>query len=65
MHYRKWTKVVLSVVFEEFDIVYFFSTFFFSRLLSIGKSSTLAKIWGGCSPPSPLGFYGPADINSK
>ena len=39
--------------------LYFSPPFYFSLLLSIGKRSTLAKIWGVCSPPSPPGFYGP------
>ena len=44
-------------------------------LLSIGRRSTLAKIWGaggagggGCDPPpppQPRGFYGPACINTQ
>ena len=38
MHYTKWTRVMLPVVFEEIEMVYiFFTTFFFSLSLSIGK----------------------------
>ena len=42
---------------EILDGLYFFATFFFSLSLSIGKRSTLAKIWEGReglqSPPAP------------
>ena len=48
MHYMKWTRVMLPVVFEEFQMVFVFLIFFFfSRSLSIGKRSTLSKIWEG------------------
>ena len=51
MHYRKCTRVVLSIVFKEFDMVYIyiyilFAIFFFSPSLSIDKKSTLAKFCG-------------------
>ena len=60
MYYMKWIKVILTVVFEEFKVVcIFLAIFFFSLQLSIGKRSTLAKIWGAAAPPSPPGFYGP------
>ena len=57
MHYMKWTRVMLLVVFEEFKVVYiFFATFFFSLSLSIVKG--LAKIFsknlGRLQPPPPL-----------
>ena len=62
MHYMKWIRVMLPVVFE---VLHFFAIFSFSLSLSIGKRSALAKIWmeglggggGGCT--SPRGFYGP------
>ena len=40
---------MLAVVFEEFEMVYMFLLylFYFSLSWSIGKRSTLAKIWGG------------------
>ena len=67
MHYKNyitWTRVKLPVVFEEFDMVYiFWLLFFFPLVLSVDKRSTLAKIWGDCSPPAlPPGFYGPEHI---
>ena len=43
MHYMKWTRVMLPVVFKEFEMV-FFATFVFSPSLPIGKRSTLAKM---------------------
>ena len=56
----KWSRVMLPVVFEEFEVVsIFLAIFFFSLYLSIGNRSTLAKILGTCSPPSPPGCYGP------
>ena len=59
MHYMQWTRVMLSVVFEEFELVcIFFAIFFFSLSLSIAKWLTLAKIWGAAVPQLP-GFYGP------
>ena len=41
IHYSQQTRVRLSVVFEEFEMVYMFLlySFFFSLLLSIGKRS--------------------------
>ena len=56
----KWARVMLPVVFEEFEVVsIFLAIFFFSLYLSIANRSTLAKILGTCSPPSPPGCYGP------
>ena len=43
MHYMKWTRVMLPVVFKESEMV-FFATFVFSPSLPIGKRSTLAKM---------------------
>ena len=58
MHYMKWTRVTLPVVFEEFEVVYLFiyfsDNFFFSLSLSIGKRSTLPKIWLRLQPRTPL-----------
>ena len=54
---------MLPVALEEIGVSYmFFTTFFFSLSLSIGKKSNLAKILGGCSPPRPQppSFYWPA-----
>ena len=47
MHYMKWTskRVMLPVVFEEFEMIYIFLLLFF-----LFKRSTLAKIWG-LEPP--------------
>ena len=53
MHYMKWTRVILPIVFEEFEVVYIFFCYFFSQSLSVGKRSTLAKIWWGCCSPPP------------
>ena len=47
MHYRNyitWTRVKLPIVFEEFDMVYIFCSFFL-RSWSIGKRSIIAEIW--------------------
>ena len=67
MHYRNYitrTTVKLPVVFEEFDMVYFFfDNFIFSLSMSIGKSSTLAKTTCGCSPPHP-GFLRACSFSS-
>ena len=30
MHYMQWTRVMLPVVFEEFEMVYMFLPYFFS-----------------------------------
>ena len=47
---------MLPVVFEESEVVIYFSaTFFFSLSLSIGKRSDLAKS-GRAAVPPPLGF---------
>ena len=67
MNYRNyitWTRVKSAVTFEEFDMVYLFWMLFslhcHCQSLSTFKSSTLAKIWGGCTPQlPPPGFYGP------
>ena len=60
MQYRNnitWTRVTLPVVFEKFVMVlHFLARFYFSLSLSIGRRSTLAKIWRGCSPPLALSF---------
>ena len=61
MHYMKWIRVMLPVVFE---VLHFFAIFSFSLSLSIGKRSALAKIWrGGGGAPAPavsrgLFFFG-------
>ena len=57
---------MLPVVFEEFELVCTFLLFFSCHYrLLIGKRSTLAKIWGGYSPPSTIGFYGPVCLYSN
>ena len=54
LYYMKWIRVILPVVFEEFEVVcIFLAIFFFSLQLSIGKRSTLAKIWGAAAPQPP------------
>ena len=46
---------MLPEVFEEFQVVYvFLANFCFSLSLSMGKSSTLEKIWGAAAPPYSL-----------
>ena len=53
---------MLPDVLEEFEVVYvFLATFCFSLSLSIGKRSTLEKIWGAAVPPVPPSpsFYEP------
>ena len=61
LHYVNKSKVTSS--FQVICIAsIFWLLFFYSLSMSIGKRSTLAKIWGGgCSSPSPpfSGFYGP------
>ena len=62
MHYMKSIRVMLPDVLEEFEVVYvFLATFCFSLSLSIGKRSTLEKIWGAAVPPVPPSpsFYEP------
>ena len=63
MQYRNnitWTRVMLPVLFQKFVMVlHFLARFYFSLSLSIGRRSTLAKIWRGCSPPLAARFYGP------
>ena len=53
MHYRNyitWTRVIRSF-WGIWCYLYFLAPFFFSLILSIGKRSTLVKIWGsGFSP---------------
>ena len=47
MHYMRSIRVTLPDLFEEFEVVYvFLATFCFLLSLSIGKRSTLEKIWG-------------------
>ena len=57
MHYMKWIRVILPVVFE---VLHFFAIFSFSQSLSTGKRSALAKIWmergGGGAPNQPPRF---------
>ena len=58
MHYMKWVRAMLPLVIltsSFFVFLGFFGYFFFLLSLSIGKSSTLAKIfWGeGSSSPFP------------
>ena len=53
---------MLPEVFEELQFVdVFVANFCFSLSLSIGKRSTLEKIWGAAVPPVPPSpsFYGP------
>ena len=45
MHYMKWIRVMLPIVFEEFKLVGTLAIFFLRLSLSIVKRSTLAKIW--------------------
>ena len=60
MHYVKWTRVVLPVVFREFEVVYIFFTTFFSLSLSIAKGQLHQKSKddgggegeGGLQPPA-------------
>ena len=57
MHYRNyimWIRANLPVVFEEFGMACIFLVlFYFPLLLSIGKRSSLTKMWGRLQPPSP------------
>ena len=47
MHYMKWTRVILPVALDEFELFFIFlAIFLFSPSLSIGERSTLAKTWG-------------------
>ena len=65
MDYIMWTRIRLPVVFQKFDMVYIFISFFLFATLSIGKRSTLAKIWGVAALSQPLHFYGPEDDKTK
>ena len=58
LSYMMWTRVMLPIVFRELKVVqlYFFTLFSVSLSLSIGKQSTLGKIWGAAAPQPP-GFY--------
>ena len=59
IHCMKGTKVMLPIVFEEFEMVYnFLLLFSFHLSLPIGKMSTLTKIWGAAALQTP-GFYWP------
>ena len=44
MHYMKSTRVMLPLVFKEFEMVDIFATFFCSLSLSTDKRLTLAKV---------------------
>ena len=58
LHYVNKSKVTSS--FQGICLVcIFLAPFFYSLSMSIGKRSTIVKIWGSCSP----GFYGP-DFNA-
>ena len=66
MHYMKWMKrVMLPVIFEEFELVciiwYFFSSHCHYQFVKCHcKTWTLAKIWMGLRlPQPPPGFYEP------
>ena len=56
MHYVQWTRVVLPVVFREFEVVYIFFTTFFSLSLSIAKGQLHQNSRdggeGGLQPPA-------------
>ena len=64
MHFMKWARLMLPVVFKEFGLVCIFLLFFFYSLsLSISRRSTLAKILGGAAaPPATHCFCGPAVV---
>ena len=73
MHYMKWTRVILPVVFEEFEVVQWFIIFLllfpFNYHCQLVKGQLQQKSGGGCSPltpslPSLHGFYG-REICSK
>ena len=49
-HYVKWTRVMLPVVIEEFELVCLFVCLF-SVTLSVNKMSTLPKISGEALVP--------------
>ena len=55
-HYMKSTRVMLPVVFEEFEVAYiFFAIFFlFIIIVNLHKANFIKNQGGGgCSPPSP------------
>ena len=65
MHYMKWTRVMLPVVFEEFKVVYiiFCHFFLFTSIVNCKRFSKLfSKNLGVLQAPSPPGFYGPGLI---
>ena len=48
----------ILVTFEEFQLVFNFMLFFTLTLFfSIQEKYKVAKIWGGCRPPSHPGFW--------
>ena len=62
MHYMKWIRVMLPVIFEEFELVCIFLISFSSHyrcqfIKGHYKRSTLAKIWGAEDPRAPPGLY--------
>ena len=66
MHYMKSTRVMLPVIFREFEIIYIsFATCFFSLSFSFGKRSILAKFWGAAVLPVSPRFYGLFAVNGK
>ena len=54
MHYMEWEKVMLPVVFEEFELIYIFSPIFFhshDQLVKGQLSKNLEKLHPPPSPP--------------
>ena len=45
VHCMKWTRLMLTVVFKEFELLYFFAIFFYSLSLSISKRSPLIIVF--------------------
>ena len=58
MHYIKWTRLMLPVVFKKFELVCIFMLLFSIQYHFQLVKSILGKIWGATAPlpPSPLGF---------
>ena len=44
MHYMKWTRVMLPVVFEEFEVFYIFWLLFFTIIVNLQKGQTLETV---------------------
>ena len=60
-HYMKWARVMLPIVFEEFELVWIFCYFFLFTIIfnwsKVNFSKNLGWEGGTAIPPAPC-FYG-------